>query len=276
MNQQISQEYFIHKFASISLSETDDDNSKQSSPALDSRLLEFVSALPQHIKQKLENFKPHSDFQVSKQSDESVYFGTLESGLKHGNGIQVWPQVGNLLIGTWQNDLLQGFCTMHYRNGDIFEAQFQNGRTNGFGMFISEKKIVKGIWINNQLEGEAQEIKSDGTRFYGQFHNGKKNGRGIQVFPDGCKYEGSFENNQFQGDGTFHWSDGSYYQGQFQKGLIMGFGNYVNNNGLLLIGQFSEVKKTQSKEVGLNKNLQSIMYINQYNQSLLIEKIHLL
>ncbi|CAD8089788.1 unnamed protein product [Paramecium sonneborni] len=276
MNQSISQEYFIHKFASISLSETDDDNSKQSSPALDSRLIEFVWELPAHIKQKLENFKPNPDFQLSKQNDESVYFGILVSGLKHGNGIQVWPQSGNLLIGTWQYDLLEGVCTMHYRNGDIFEAQFQSGRTNGFGMFKSDKKIVKGIWINNLLEGEGQEIKTDGTRFFGQFYNGKKQGKGMQVFLDGCKYEGSFENNKFSGEGIFYWSDGSYYRGQFQKGLIMGFGSYINNNGLELIGLFSELKKTQAKEIGLNKNLQSIMYINQYNQSLLIEKIHLL
>ncbi|CAD8068837.1 unnamed protein product [Paramecium sonneborni] len=276
MNQQISQEYFIHKFASISLSETDDDNPKQSSPVLDPRLIDYIWQLPAHIKQKLEFFKPNSNFQLSKQNDESVYFGTLILELKHGNGIQVWPQSGNLLIGTWQHDLLEGFCTMHYKNGDIFEAQFQNGCTNGFGIFKSDKKIVKGIWINNQLEGEGQEIKADGTIFYGQFYNGKKQGKGIQMFPDGCKYEGSFENNKFSGDGIFYWSDGSYYRGSFQKGLIMGIGSYINNNGLELIGLFSEVKKTQAKEIGLNKNLQSIMYINQYNQSLLIEKIHLL
>lgn len=36
----------------------DDDTSRNESPDLDSRLIEFVSGLPAHIKIKLENFKP--------------------------------------------------------------------------------------------------------------------------------------------------------------------------------------------------------------------------
>ncbi|CAD8132792.1 unnamed protein product [Paramecium pentaurelia] len=273
MNQQISQEYFIQKFASLHLSETDDDTSRSQSPVLDSRLIEFLSGLPVHIKQKLENFKPSPNFQFSKQNDESIYFGLMEGGLKHGIGIQLWPKIGNLLKGTWQNDLLEGVCTMFYFNGDIFEAYFLQGTTNGFGMFKSEKKVVKGIWINNQLQGEGQELKNDGTTYFGQFWNSRKQGRGIQMFPDGCKYEGFFQNNKFEGDGIFTWSDGSYYQGQFHKGLIRGFGFYNNNNGLQLIGHFQEIKKTDTTDQNLNKNLQTITFQNQYNQTLRIEKI---
>ncbi|CAK86873.1 unnamed protein product (macronuclear) [Paramecium tetraurelia] len=195
MNQQISQEYFIQKFSSLHLSETDDDTSRSESPVLDSRLMEFVGGLPAHIKIKLENFKPSQNFQLSKQNDGSIYFGMMEDSLKHGIGIQLWPKIGNLLKGTWQNDLLEGVCTMYYSNGDMqlqqsyssFEAQFSQGKTVGFGMFKSEKKVVKGIWINNQLQGEGQEMKSDGTTYQGQFWDGRKQGRGIQMFSDGCK-----------------------------------------------------------------------------------------
>ncbi|CAD8103537.1 unnamed protein product [Paramecium sonneborni] len=276
MNQQISQENFVQKFASLVLSETDDDTSRNESPVLDSRLIEIVSGLSAQKKIKLENFKPSQNFQLSKQSDESIYYGMMEQSLKHGVGIQLWPKIGNLVKGTWQNDLLEGVCTMFYSNGDIFEAQFSQGRTIGFGMFKSEKKVVKGIWVNNQLQGEGQEIKSDGTTYFGQFWEGRKHGRGIQMFPDGCKYEGFFKNNKFEGDGIFIWSDGSYYQGQFHKGLIRGIGNYNNNNGLQLIGQFQEIKKMESPEQNINKNLQTITFINQYNQTLLIEKIRIL
>ncbi|CAD8168251.1 unnamed protein product [Paramecium octaurelia] len=276
MNQQISQEYFIQKFSSLHLSETDDDTSRSESPVLDSRLMEFVSGLPAHIKIKLENFKPSQNFQLSKQNDGSIYFGMMEDSLKHGIGIQLWPKIGNLLKGTWQNDLLEGVCTMYYSNGDIFEAQFSQGKTVGFGMFKSEKKVVKGIWINNQLQGEGQEIKSDGTTYQGQFWDGRKQGRGIQMFSDGCKYIGFFQNNKFEGDGLFTWSDGSYYQGQFHRGLIRGFGNYSNNNGLQLMGQFQEIKKSELPEQNLNKNIQTISFLNQYNQTLLIEKIRIL
>ncbi|CAK94999.1 unnamed protein product (macronuclear) [Paramecium tetraurelia] len=266
MNQQIPSEYFIQKFASLHLSETDDDTSRSQSPLLDSRLKEL-----------LKNFKPSSNFQLSKQNDESIYFGLMEGSLKHGEGIQLWPKIGNLLKGTWQNDLLEGVCTMFYANGDVFEAYFSQGTTIGYGMFKSEKKVVKGIWINNQLQGEGQELRSDGTTYQGQFWAGRKEGRGIQMFADRCKYEGFFQNNKFEGDGIFTWSDGSYYSGQFHKGLIRGFGNYNNNNGLQLIGQFQEMKKTDITDQNLKKkNLQTITFLNQYNQTLLIEKIRIL
>ncbi|CAD8181786.1 unnamed protein product [Paramecium pentaurelia] len=274
-NEQIQQE-IISKISHLQLSETDDDNSRQGSPALDSRLLEVIRELPQHLKQKLGSLIPKTNYQLIKQNDDSIYYGIMENLQKQGEGIQIWSKAGNLLEGQWENDQLEGYCRMNYANGDSFECQFKQGRTNGFGIFKSQKKIVKGLWIDNAIQGEGQEIKIDGTKYFGQFYNGKKDGRGILILNDGCKYEGQFKNNLFHGEGTFLWNDGSNYTGTFTKGLILGFGQYMNGNGIQMIGQFTELKQPRGCNEEKNQHLQTIVFVNQYNQSLMIEKIRTL
>ncbi|CAD8078500.1 unnamed protein product [Paramecium primaurelia] len=270
------QEEIISKISHLQLSETDDDNSKYGSPALDSRLLEVIRELPHHLKQKLYSLIPKTNYQLIKQNDDSIYYGILENQQKQGEGIQIWPKIGNLLEGLWENDQLEGYCRMNYANGDIFECQFKQGKTNGFGIFKSQKKLVKGLWIDNTIQGEGQEIKSDGTKYFGQFQNGKKEGRGILILKDECKYEGQFKNNTFHGQGTFQWNDGSVYTGTFINGQILGFGQYMNSNRIQMIGHFTELKQPRVDQKEINQHLQTIIFVNQQNQTLMIEKIRTL
>ncbi|CAD8082511.1 unnamed protein product [Paramecium sonneborni] len=273
---ELLQEEVIQKISHLQLSETDDDNSRQCSPALDSRLLEMINELPHHQQQKLNSLIPKTNYQLIKQNDESIYYGMIENQQKQGEGIQIWQKTNNFLEGQWENDQLEGLCRMYYANGDSFECQFKQGKTNGFGVYKSQKKIVKGLWIDNTIQGEGQEIKIDGSRYFGQFCNGKKEGRGILMLKDGCKYEGQFENNQFNGEGTFLWNDGSYYTGTFKNGKILGFGFYMNSGGISMIGHFTELKKTNRDNQEKNQHLQTILFVNQYNQNLMIEKIRIL
>ncbi|CAD8171562.1 unnamed protein product [Paramecium octaurelia] len=94
----------------------DDDNSRQCSPALDSRLLEVIRDLPQHLKQKLDSLIQKTNYQLIKQNDDCIYYGIMENYQKQGVGVQIWPKIGNLLEGKWENDQLEGYCRMNYAN----------------------------------------------------------------------------------------------------------------------------------------------------------------
>ncbi|CAD8077452.1 unnamed protein product [Paramecium primaurelia] len=262
------------KIVELSLNENDVvlQNRHRRIPQKDERINELLKKIPSEIRQMYDCLGPiyeiNPKYQIIYQNDGSIYFGQGVGGRKIGTGIQIWPEQGNILDGNWENDELEGQCRMVYSNKDIFECLFKQGRANGFGVFQSQKKIVKGIWIDNNLSGEGQEFRKDGQRYYGQFQDGQKNGQGIIYFKDGCKYEGELRKNREDGMGTMIWSDCSYYDGEFRLGVIKGRGVYSSGNGYSLMGYFQEEVQKDKKQ-----KIQRIIYKHESGSKLIIEKI---
>ena len=48
-----------------------------------------------------------------------IYEGTWKSGLRHGFGIQMWPD-GSVYEGEWNNDQAHGYGRLVGKNGEMF------------------------------------------------------------------------------------------------------------------------------------------------------------
>ncbi|CAD8084811.1 unnamed protein product [Paramecium sonneborni] len=268
------QKKLSEKINELSLNETDDEiqKIKQWKLQKDERINELLRKFPCEFRQMYDCLGPvyeiNEKYKISYQIDGSIYFGLEMNGIKIGTGIQIWPDLGNILDGNWENDVLNGYCRMVYSNKDIFECLFSQGKANGFGIFQSQKRIVKGIWKDNNLQGEGQEFRKDGQRYYGQFQDGQKNGQGIIYYKDGCKYEGRLRKNKLDGIGIMIWSDCSKYEGEFRLGVIKGKGIYLSGNGYSLKGYFQEEVQKDG-----NMKIQRIVFINESGSKLIIEKI---
>lgn len=82
----------------------DDDNSKllSQSPLLDSQISEMLKKIPSVIRELYESLGPLYEILQTYEilnSDESIYYGQVVNKKKHGTGIEIWPQLGNILDG---------------------------------------------------------------------------------------------------------------------------------------------------------------------------------
>ena len=63
-----------------------------------------------------------------------VYAGQYKNGLRHGHGVQIWPD-GSYYEGQWENDVVNGEGRLVAFDGDFYEGQWSNGKTNGKGVY---------------------------------------------------------------------------------------------------------------------------------------------
>ena len=83
------------------------------------------------------------------------------------------------------------------QDGAKYEGEWENGRTNGYGIFYYPVGgIYKGNW------------KDD-----------KTNENGVYIYNEGVKYDGQWSNDWKEGYGTETWNGGKIYK---NKGIICG------------------------------------------------------
>lgn len=88
------------------------------------------------------------------------YRGEFHAGRKYGKGIKTW------------------------RDGDSYDGQFVDDRTQGYGTYI---------WGSGTHAGE---------RYTGEFLKDRRNGFGTYAWPDGEVYRGQWSNDRITGDAT--------------------------------------------------------------------------
>ena len=148
-----------------------------------------------------------------------------------------------IYTGKCSNGLANGYGTaMHKTLAITYKGQFKNGRFNGSGKFIIEKKdktkkTWEGRWRNGELNGYGKFTSS--TYFYkGQWINGKKNGKGTSKnIPSGPTFTGQFKNGK-RLKGRLTFSDGTYVQSQWVNGKVNGFTVETMKNGSIYKGQY--------------------------------------
>jgi hypothetical protein len=63
---------------------------------------------------------------------------------------------------------------------------------SGFGVLISEAKIMEGYWIDSAMTGKGRVIHANGDVYSGDLTNSVYNGHGTMVYGDTARYSGEW------------------------------------------------------------------------------------
>ena len=182
--------------------------------------------------------------------DGSIFYGKLQDGKRHGNGIYILSDKYNNIIleGEFENNkLIKGKMThqtgavlegefknnsLHkgkvtYPDGDIHEGEFNNGELiKGKMILYQTGDVLEGQFENNRL------IKCKVTTLDGYIHEGEfkintgKLIKGKMTSQTGNVLEGEFENNIIKGKMTY--ANGSVYEGSYKNNKRDGYGKFTD------------------------------------------------
>ena len=69
----------------------------------------------------------------------------------------------------------KGFGTFQWKNGAIYEGEFDNDMLNGKGLYIfPDGKKYNGDWKNNKMDGTGEFTWPNGRIYIGEYKDGKK------------------------------------------------------------------------------------------------------
>ena len=81
------------------------------------------------------------------------------------------------------------FRIIHYYNGNIYIGEWKNNKIEGNGIYyFSNGDIYEGEWKNSFSEGFGIHYDSEGNRYEGEWKNDKREGFGILYFLNGDRY----------------------------------------------------------------------------------------
>lgn len=109
---------------------------------------------------------------------------------------------GSLYEGTFENGLFHGNGSIQWRNGNRYRGEFQNGQMEGQGTLITANgdRYIGGF-AAGMIEGEGVFSYANGAKYTGEFKGGQFHGTGVLVQANGDQYVGEFQNNLYHGRG---------------------------------------------------------------------------
>jgi hypothetical protein len=88
------------------------------------------------------------------RSEAFIYQGFVKQLMKHGEGVMMLRN-GTVIIGSWQQDLLEGRAIIYTSLGCRVLAQFVQGRFNGWALATYRQRLVKCLlFFEGHLDGE--------------------------------------------------------------------------------------------------------------------------
>lgn len=142
------------------------------------------------------------------QNFESIsWSGNCTNNLAQGQGVLQWYEGGG-------------------RQGNRYEGEFKDGKTNGRGVYT---------WLGGRYEGEFKDNNWNGrgvltqphANFEGEFKDGQFDGRGVYILKDQYRYEGEWKDGKRNGQGVMTFASGGRYAGEFKDGKPNGIGTYA-------------------------------------------------
>ena len=85
----------------------------------------------------------------------AVYKGYLDSDVREGPGIQIWPN-GDKYEGEWRQDMANGQGKFWHVDGDLYEGQWKDDQANGKGIYrYANGTVYDGYWKHHLQDGEG-------------------------------------------------------------------------------------------------------------------------
>ena len=120
---------------------------------------------------------------------------------------------GDVYEGEWKNGKKHGYGIITYSNGTEYEGEWKNGKMNGQGKLTSlNGTLYQGEWENDIINGKGK-LTYNGTEYEGEWKNGKRDGQGKMTYKNGDVYEGEWKNDEQNGYGKMTYSNGDVYEG---------------------------------------------------------------
>lgn len=97
---------------------------------------------------------------------------------------------------------MHGKGKLTYRNGEVFDGEFDNGQRKGYGILMSPNgSKFSGYWDNDRWEGFGKHWNSESWEYYeGEYSVDKKNGKGRLIKSNLEILEGNFWDDKKEGD----------------------------------------------------------------------------
>jgi len=174
------------------------------------------SDVPDEVKDNEGNIEFRSG--IAKISSKEWYWGEWLAGtdIKHGRGIY-WYRDKNIYEGFWINGKINGKGRMISKNY-VYQGNWINGNATGKGVLVDTKAKIKykGTFLNFRPHGKWVQVMENGAILKGQFKQGIKDGKWVWKFHDGGSYEGQYKEDMKDGRGILKNPNGDQYDGEFK------------------------------------------------------------
>ncbi|OMJ95270.1 hypothetical protein SteCoe_1323 [Stentor coeruleus] len=158
-------------------------------------------------------------------NDSSVYFGPLKDKRPEGFCTIYYPN-GDVYQGYYDFSGRKGKGRIIYNNTDWFEGSWKEGIPAGAGVYhFSDERSIQGNFLQSEVLGEGIETSPNGDKYEGSFNNKKRNGKGVLTSKD-WRYEGKFRNGEIFGQGIVKFNDGKEFVGEFNGNIGVGVLKY--------------------------------------------------
>ena len=181
-----------------------------------------------------------------KQTYRNGYYeGYFVNDQRHGKGKYTWKN-GEMYDGEWKNGKMSGQGTAYYTWG-WYTGQWDNGQWCGRGTkkISGDDSFYEGNWNGKSNATDVtlsrNEKKTHGTIKDNIFKPDPLNGFCKESYSNGY-YEGHFVNGKRHGKGKYAWNDGSFYDGEWSNGTKSGFGKITYADNSSYEGQWRDDK----------------------------------
>lgn len=149
---------------------------------------------------------------------------------------------GDIYNGQFQNNRVNGYGTMTRPSGEKYSGDLVNGRRHGYGQLLYPKQHParrlkhEGTWRHGQMTGHGKIIWRNGDFYEGNFAANKISGFGVIKYAENnpknlTSYSGEWRNDIFNGAGELEWTSGEKFSGNFLNGNMNGNGTYIWPDG---------------------------------------------
>lgn len=176
-----------------------------------------------------------------------LYKGETLNGLKHGKGIEFYPNGSPKYAGKYYNDLQEDTdCTFFNENGTkMYTGGVSNSMLSGFGKLFHESGVIgyNGTFKDNSPYGDQVTFydRFGNVNYQGGFKNGQKEGQGKEYYYNGAiKYVGNFKGDGYHGINCciMNITGKPEFEGEMKEGNKVKGKQYFNNGNLYYEGIF--------------------------------------
>ena len=177
-----------------------------------------------------------------KKDYYDVYEGELKyvegTYHKHGQGKIIYERTGEIIEGSWKDDLIHGEASYFYKEKESYKGQWVKDIKHGYGEFfgnLTKREIYKNSYTYYKGEFKYEVLDGVGEShhfhkneiYQGNFCNGLKHGKGKLTNPDTLPDLGSIKESK----GKLTITSGTVYEGMWKNGLPDGDMKKTESNG---------------------------------------------